>query len=236
MPTSAGAAQDRNRPDGGVSLRSRSSIDQPAARERSSLQLLLKRAVDIIGASFGLVLASPLLLAAAAAVRFDSPGPCLFRQRRAGLRGEPFLIFKLRTMKVCAEDRLRDNEALNIMEGPRFKLIDDPRVTPIGRLLRKFSIDEIPQFVNVLRGEMSLVGPRPFPISEMEGYEERHWRRFSVKPGMTGLWQVTGRATVRDFERIVELDLEYIQAWSLLLDLKILLRTIGTVVSGRGAY
>jgi lipopolysaccharide/colanic/teichoic acid biosynthesis glycosyltransferase len=174
--------------------------------------------------------------AAALLIRLSSPGPVLFRQQRAGLNGQPFTMLKFRTMVTNAEQLKQELAALNEMSGPVFKVTNDPRITPIGRFLRKWSIDELPQLLNVLRGEMSLVGPRPLPVDEVRRFDDpAHRRRLSVKPGLTCLWQVSGRNDVKDFKEWVRLDLEYIDNWSLWLDLKILLRTIPAVFAGTGA-
>jgi lipopolysaccharide/colanic/teichoic acid biosynthesis glycosyltransferase len=160
----------------------------------------------------------------------------LFRQQRAGLNGQPFTMFKFRTMVSNAEQLKAEMAALNEMTGPVFKVTNDPRVTHLGRFLRKYSLDELPQLFNVLRGEMSLVGPRPLPVDEVARFDDvSHRRRLSVKPGLTCLWQVRGRNQIMDFRDWVRLDLEYIDNWSLWLDLKILLRTIPAVLAGTGA-
>jgi exopolysaccharide biosynthesis polyprenyl glycosylphosphotransferase len=198
-------------------------------------QLAAKRALDLGLAGLGLLVLAPVFALIALAVRIDSPGPVFFAQERIGLNKRRFRMQKFRTMVVDAESRIREIEHLNHMQGPTFKLRDDPRVTRIGRFLRRSSIDELPQLWNVLKGEMSLVGPRPLPLRDVEGFEEdRHRRRFSVRPGLTGLWQVSGRNELT-FETWMELDLRYIDAWSLGLDLRILLRTFPAVLSGRGA-
>jgi lipopolysaccharide/colanic/teichoic acid biosynthesis glycosyltransferase len=169
-------------------------------------------------------------------IRWTSPGPVLFRQQRSGLNGRPFTIFKFRTMVTDAEQRKHELQAMNEMTGPVFKMTSDPRVTPIGKFLRKFSIDEFPQLLNVLRGEMSLVGPRPLPVDEVKRFHDlAHRRRLSVKPGLTCLWQISGRNNVSDFNDWVRLDLEYIDNWSIWLDLRILFRTVPVVLLGSGA-
>jgi len=184
----------------------------------------------------GLILLSPLLLFVALAVRLTSQGPIIFRQKRAGLHGSPFEMWKFRTMQVDAEQQKAELEAFNEMTGPVFKMQNDPRVTAIGRFLRRTSIDEFPQLINVLRGEMSLVGPRPLPVYEVEKFEDPvHRRRLSMKPGLTCLWQVQGRSKIVDFSDWVRMDLEYIDNWSLFLDAYIILRTIPTVLAGIGA-
>jgi exopolysaccharide biosynthesis polyprenyl glycosylphosphotransferase len=201
-----------------------------------SWQSVLKRALDIAGALVFLLLFGWLFLVFALLVKRSSPGPVLFRQKRCGLRGEPFTMLKFRTMFTDAEERKHELERLNEMTGPVFKLSNDPRVTRIGRFLRRYSIDEWPQMFNVLRGEMSLVGPRPLPVDEVKRFDDlAHRRRLSVKPGLTCLWQVSGRNNVRDFRDWVRLDLEYIDNWSIWLDLKILFRTIPVVLVGTGA-
>ena len=198
------------------------------------LALATKRVVDIVGAGAALVACVPILAAAALAVRFSSPGPVFFRQLRCGLYGRKFRMLKFRTMCDGAEDLQVHLCDRNEMDGPVFKLRDDPRTTPVGRVLRRFSIDEMPQLWNVLRGEMSLVGPRPPIPSEVCHYDPAERRRLSMRPGLTCLWQVSGRNSI-GFDEWVKLDLEYIDHWSLGLDLVLLIRTIPAVLSGRGA-
>jgi exopolysaccharide biosynthesis polyprenyl glycosylphosphotransferase len=197
--------------------------------------LFVKRLVDLVVSGLGLLLLSPLLLLVALAVWLTSRGPALFRQERCGLNGRRFTLYKFRTMDADAEQQLRAVAHLNEVEGPAFKARRDPRVTAVGWLLRRFSFDELPQLVNVLKGDMSLVGPRPPIPEEVARYERWQRRRLSMKPGMTGLWQVSGRADLEDFNRWIALDLSYIDHWSLWLDLKILLRTLPAVLSTRGA-
>jgi len=202
----------------------------------TSWQSLFKQLFDFFFALLWVILLSPLFVLVALGIKLTSPGPILFRQQRCGLNGQPFTIFKFRTMVTNAEQRKQELAALNEMSGPVFKVSNDPRVIPIGRFLRKFSIDEWPQLFNVLWGEMSLVGPRPLPVDEVKRFDDvAHRRRLSVKPGMTCLWQVSGRNNVTDFEDWVRLDLEYIDNWSLWLDLKILWRTVPIVLAGTGA-
>jgi exopolysaccharide biosynthesis polyprenyl glycosylphosphotransferase len=202
----------------------------------ASWQGFFKQLLDLISAFVFLIILTPLFVAVAIGIRITSPGPVLFRQRRCGLNGRPFTMLKFRSMISDAEQRKQEIAALNEMAGPVFKVTNDPRITPIGRLLRKYSIDEIPQFYNVLRGEMSLVGPRPLPVDVVPRFDDpAHRRRLSVKPGLTCLWQVSGRNNVSDFKDWVRLDLEYIDNWSLWLDLKILWRTIPVVLLGSGA-
>ncbi len=202
----------------------------------SSWPVLAKQAMDFFGALVLLIGTSPVMLVAAVGIKLTSRGPVLFRQERSGLNGRPFTMLKFRSMVSDAEQRQHELEALNEMNGPVFKVSNDPRITPFGRFLRKYSIDELPQLFNVLAGQMSLVGPRPLPVSEVKRFDDpAHRRRLSVKPGLTCLWQVSGRSELRDFREWVRLDLEYIDNWSLSLDLKILLLTVPVVFSGQGA-
>jgi exopolysaccharide biosynthesis polyprenyl glycosylphosphotransferase len=195
----------------------------------------LKRTFDLVGATFLLVLLSPLLLAIVLAVRLTSRGPIVFRSMRRGIGQRPFKCLKFRTMHTDAEERQADLEELNEASGALFKIRDDPRLTPVGRMLRRFSLDELPQLLNVLRGEMSLVGPRPLPERDYEMLEDWHRKRYLVLPGITGLWQVSGRSEL-DFDDLVHLDFIYLERWSLALDLTILLKTVPAVLSQRGAY
>ena len=197
------------------------------------LGMLLKRAFDIVVSATALVVLSPVLLVTAAYIRLADGPPVIFRHRRVGLHGRPFTCLKFRTMVPGAEEMQPTVAHLSAMRGPAFKIPDDPRVTPVGLVLRRASLDELPQLWNVLRGDMSIVGPRPAPPSEVNDYSVWHRRRLSMRPGLTGLWQVTAR-TDPDFERRVFLDLDYIDRWSLWLDLKILLRTVPAVLSQRG--
>ena len=199
-----------------------------------SLEIVAKRAVDFFVAALGLILLSPVLALIAAAIKFTSQGPVFYRQVRCGLHGRRFRLVKFRTMIHGAEDRLWEIRHLNEMDGPVFKMRNDPRVTPLGRFLRKFSIDELPQLWNVIKGEMSIVGPRaPLP-EEVEHYAIGQRRRLSVKPGITCLWQVSGRSDI-SFQKWMEMDLQYIDNWSFWLDLRIMLKTIPAVFTGRGA-
>jgi exopolysaccharide biosynthesis polyprenyl glycosylphosphotransferase len=195
----------------------------------------LKRAFDLIGATLLLALMSPLLLALALAVRLSSKGPILYRSTRRGIGQRPFPCLKFRTMHTDAEERQADLEELNEATGALFKIREDPRLTRVGSFLRRFSFDELPQLINVLRGEMSLVGPRPLPQRDYEMLEDWHRKRYLVLPGITGLWQVSGRSEL-DFDDLVHLDFIYLEHWSLALDLTILLKTIPAVISRRGAY
>jgi exopolysaccharide biosynthesis polyprenyl glycosylphosphotransferase len=197
--------------------------------------LVLKRIIDFTVSLALIVLLSPMFLIVAILIKLYSPGPVFFVQTRLGLNKRRFSIYKFRTMVPNAEQKMQELEVLNEVSGPVFKIKNDPRITPIGRLLRKTSIDELPQLFNVLRGEMSLVGPRPLPVRDYEGFDQ-DWqrRRFSVTPGITCLWQVNGRSSV-DFDKWMELDMRYIDEWSLWLDLKILAQTIPAVLKGSGA-
>jgi exopolysaccharide biosynthesis polyprenyl glycosylphosphotransferase len=195
----------------------------------------LKRTFDIVGATLLLIVLSPLLLMIMLAVRVSSRGPILFRSMRRGIGQRPFPCLKFRTMHTDAEERQADLEELNEASGALFKIRDDPRLTPVGRLLRRFSLDELPQLVNVLRGEMSLVGPRPLPERDYEMLDDWHRKRYLVLPGITGLWQVSGRSEL-DFDDLVHLDFIYLESWSLALDLTILLKTVPAVFLRRGAY
>ena len=201
-----------------------------------SWALLVKGLLDRTIAALGLLLLSPLLLAIAAAIKLTSPGPAIFTQKRAGRHGRPFTMYKFRSMNTNAEMQRAELIAYNVMSGPVFKVESDPRVTRFGRFIRKTSLDELPQLLNVLRGDMSLVGPRPLPVYEVEQFASAsHRRRLSMRPGLTCLWQVRGRNSVTDFADWVRMDLEYIDNWSLALDLWILLRTAPVVLFGLGA-
>jgi exopolysaccharide biosynthesis polyprenyl glycosylphosphotransferase len=197
------------------------------------LERALKRVVDVVGALIGLVLLSPIILATAAAIRTRDGSPIIFRQTRVGRHGRPFTIFKFRTMSRDAEDRYAEFAVQSDTKGAAFKMENDPRVTPLGRTLRKWTLDELPQLINVLKGDMSLVGPRPAPPREVEEYDIWHRRRLSVRPGMTGLWQVEARFD-QHFDDRAELDLRYIDQWSLWMDLGILIRTVPAVLTPRG--
>jgi exopolysaccharide biosynthesis polyprenyl glycosylphosphotransferase len=202
----------------------------------TSWQSLAKMLMDFFGALLLLILLSPVFLLIAVAIKCVSPGPVFFKQQRSGLSGAPFTLYKFRTMITNAEQFKQELEAMNEMRGPVFKVTNDPRVTRIGKWLRRYSLDELPQLFNVLRGEMSLVGPRPLPVDEVKRFNDlAHRRRLSVKPGITCLWQISGRNQIADFKEWVRLDLEYIDNWSLWLDLKILLRTIPAVFAATGA-
>lgn len=211
------------------------SFDGAWRARRWPYELVVKRALDIALATLGLVATMPIWLVIALAVRLNSPGPAIFVQERVGERGRRFSFYKFRSMYVDAEARFAEVSARNEAAGPVFKMRRDPRVTPVGTFLRRTSLDELPQLINVLRGDMSLVGPRPPLPKEVEQYSPKDLVRLSVKPGLTCLWQVRGRSTV-GFEQWMEYDREYVYNMSLWLDLRILLRTVGAVLSMRGAY
>ncbi len=198
-------------------------------------QRALKRMLDLAGAAMGLLLLSPLLLAVAALINLTSPGPVFFKQKRVGADEKIFLCYKFRSMYRDAEARQAELEAKNEADGAVFKMRDDPRITPIGRFIRRWSIDELPQLINVLKGEMSLVGPRPLPIRDFEKMTEQHKMRLGAIPGISGFWQISGRSDL-SFEDMVRLDLYYIENWSLWLDIKIILKTVHAVVRHEGAY
>jgi exopolysaccharide biosynthesis polyprenyl glycosylphosphotransferase len=198
--------------------------------------LFAKRLIDICGSVLLLLALAPMFALVALLIKLDSPGPIFFRQERVGLNKRRFRLLKFRTMSEGADQQQQMLEDLNEATGPVFKIKDDPRITRVGKFLRRFSIDEFPQLINVFKGEMSLVGPRPLPVRDIERINTQwHKRRLSMKPGVTCLWQVNGRSNV-DFDHWVRMDLEYIDKWSLGLDMKILLRTIPAVVKGSGAY
>jgi len=199
------------------------------------LQAAAKRLMDIVLAGSLLILLAPVLLIIVMLIKITSPGPVFFQQERLGLNKKRFHMIKFRSMVTDAEARMAEVEVLNEAEGPVFKIKDDPRITKVGKFLRKSSLDELPQLINVLRGEMSLVGPRPLTVRDYQGFnEDWHRRRFSIRPGITGLWQVSGRCDI-PFEQWMQLDMQYIDQWSLFLDLKVLLLTVPAVVSGDGA-
>jgi exopolysaccharide biosynthesis polyprenyl glycosylphosphotransferase len=199
------------------------------------VDFVIKRSFDFVGASILLIVLSPVLAAIALAVKLTSRGPVLYLSRRPGIGGQPFDCLKFRTMQINAEQRQSQLELQNEASGPLFKIRRDPRLTPIGGFLRRFSLDELPQLLNVLGGEMSLVGPRPLPERDYERLEEWHRKRYMVLPGITGLWQVSGRAEL-DFDELVRLDFLYLERWSVFLDLSILLKTVPAVLMRKGAF
>jgi len=205
-----------------------------AATPKNELLLLLRRVFDLLGSFILILILSPVLLLIILLIRLDSHGPAIYRQIRCGLNGRKFIFYKFRSMIQGAEAKRGKLAAFNVMNGPVFKMKNDPRVTRIGRLLRRTSFDELPQLFNILRGDMSFVGARPPLPEEVEQYQGWQRRRLSMKPGLTGLWQVSGRNQI-DFDQWMKLDLEYIDNWSLWLDFKILLKTIPAIIFGRGA-
>ena len=206
-----------------------------SAAVQNSKMLGLKRFIDIIGAIVGLIISAPIILLVAVPLLLESRGGLFFKQQRVGRNGRLFYMYKLRSMYANAEQRKKEFEEKNHMQGLMFKMDNDPRITKVGRFIRKFSIDELPQFYNVLRGDMSLVGTRPPTLDEFEQYSSHHKRRLSMRPGITGLWQVSGRSQIEDFEEVVRLDCQYIDNWSPGLDIKILFKTLGVVFTGHGA-
>lgn len=217
--------------------RGREPFYEFATPELEAQQLMIKRCLDVIGATLGLIILAPLFFVVGMAVKLDTPGPVFFSQDRAGLGGRRFRMYKFRTMDNGADAEKLSLLALNHSGDSRlFKIPNDPRVTRVGGFLRRWSLDELPQIWNVFRGDMSLVGPRPFFESDLEDYEAHHFRRLGAKPGITGLWQVSGRSRVVDFEEVVRLDREYIEHWSIWLDISIMLRTIPAVFGRHGAY
>ncbi|MCL4378568.1 MAG: exopolysaccharide biosynthesis polyprenyl glycosylphosphotransferase, partial [Actinobacteria bacterium] len=191
--------------------------------------------IDYVFGSIFFLFFIPVYLVAAVLIKIDSKGPVFYKQLRLTKDGKPFYMFKFRTMYTNAEERLKELLQFNEASGPLFKMKNDPRITKVGRLLRKFSIDEVPQIINVLRGELSIVGPRPPLPKEVEQYEEWQLKRLNVKQGITGLWQISGRSEL-SFDEMTRLDLYYIQNWSIEMDVKIMLRTVPAVLFGKGAY
>jgi lipopolysaccharide/colanic/teichoic acid biosynthesis glycosyltransferase len=196
--------------------------------------LLFKRVVDILVSAIVMFFCAPLLVVLAVAIKLDSPGPVFYCAPRAGRKGRLFTCFKLRTMSMDADLKKGELRHLNERSGPFFKITDDPRITSTGKWLRRFSLDELPQLWNVMKGDMSLVGPRPHPVDDYKNYDLAHMRRLDVCPGLTGLWQVTARRDA-SFEKSMELDLDYIENWSFWLDLTILMKTVPEVLKASGA-
>ncbi|MBD3179853.1 MAG: exopolysaccharide biosynthesis polyprenyl glycosylphosphotransferase [Candidatus Latescibacteria bacterium] len=214
--------------------------------EKTVLQASVKRILDILLSVPILILSLPFIIAVAIIIKCTSRGPVLFRQERIGRNGKPFMFLKLRTMKIGTSDRRHREFCKDFIKGSissdrsgskkrTYKIVDDPRITGVGKFLRKSSLDELPQFLNILKGDMSLVGPRPSLKYEYKYYNDWHKRRTAVKPGLTGLWQVSGRSNV-SFQEMINLDLYYIENWSIILDIKIILRTVPVVLFGKGAY
>ncbi len=203
----------------------------------NTYEQLIKRLMDIVAGLVGCIVFSPIMLVTAIAIKLDSPGPIFFKQTRVGQNGRLFKIYKFRSMYIDAEERKKELMARNEIEGGvMFKMKDDPRITKVGKVIRKLSIDELPQFFNILFGSMSLVGTRPPTIDEVEKYKRSQWRRISIKPGLTGMWQVSGRSNITNFDEIVELDVEYIDNWSLWMDIKIIFKTVLVLVKHEDAY
>lgn len=198
-------------------------------------QLVIKRSMDIAGAAIGCILLALLTIILAPIIKLESPGPIFFVQKRVGRNGRIFKMFKFRSMYIDAEERKKELMSQNEMKGLMFKMEQDPRITKVGAFLRKTSLDEFPQFINILLGDMSLVGTRPPTVDEFEQYSPYHKKRLSFRPGLTGMWQVSGRSDITDFEEIVRLDVEYIEKWSVKLDIKILWKTILAVFKREGA-
>ena len=198
-------------------------------------QEMVKRAIDIVGSLVGLIITAVVTPFVALAIRIESPGPIFFAQERVGRNGRRFKIYKFRSMYIDAEERKKELMEKNQMSGLMFKMDDDPRITKVGKFIRKTSIDELPQFYNILIGQMSLVGTRPPTVDEFNQYNLYYKRRLSMTPGLTGMWQVSGRSSITDFDEVVKLDLEYIDNWSVGLDIKILFMTVVTVLFRRGA-
>lgn len=203
----------------------------------NKVQGMVKRTMDIVGALAGIILTIPIMLVTAVVIKLTSPGPVIFAQKRIGQNGKPFKMYKFRSMYQDAEERKKELMKYNtISDGLMFKIQDDPRITPVGKFIRKTSIDELPQFFNVLMGDMSLIGTRPPTPDEVSLYQRKYWKRISIKPGITGAWQVSGRSAITDFDRVVELDTEYISNWSIWLDIKIIFKTIKILINRTGAY
>ena len=211
-------------------------IDRKQNLREHRLYWVGRRTQDVVLSALALVVLSPVMLATAIAIVVDDPsaGP-IFSQERIGRDGKPFKFYKFRSMCPNAEAKLDDLLGQNEMDGPVFKIKDDPRITRVGKFIRKTSIDELPQFFDVVRGSMSLVGTRPPTLDEYRQYESHHKRRLSMKPGITGLWQVSGRSDIDDFEEVVKLDVQYIDNWSIWMDIYLLFRTVGVVFDRKGA-
>jgi lipopolysaccharide/colanic/teichoic acid biosynthesis glycosyltransferase len=206
----------------------------PSRGWESGIQRAIKRAMDVVGSALLLLLLSPLFLVLAVLVKLSSPGPIFYRWYVAGKRGRPFMSYKFRSMYANADQVKAQLAHLNEMRGPAFKITGDPRITPLGKWIRKYSLDELPQLYSVLKGDMSLVGPRPPLVNEYEMFTSYQKQKMSVRPGLTCLWQVNGRNQINHYDDWVRLDLEYIRTWSPWLDIKILLRTVLEVVRGSG--
>lgn len=222
-------------PDGRIGRMGGFTVMTSSLKFASESELFLKRAMDICGSLVGLLITGIALLFVAPVIYIQSPGPIFFSQERVGKNGRKFRIYKFRSMYMDAEERKKELMAQNKMQGLMFKMDNDPRIFPFGHFIRKTSIDELPQFWNILKGDMSLVGTRPPTVDEYEQYEFRHKVRLSIKPGLTGMWQVSGRSDITDFDEVVALDEKYVSDWSIWLDIKILLKTVKVVLLSRGA-
>lgn len=223
-------------PGAELGIRKPVTVDRKTNLHEHRAYWCVRRAQDIFFSLLALIALSPLMLLTCIAVWIDSPGASpVFSQLRVGRNGKLFRLYKFRSMCPNAESKLNDLLQDNEMDGPVFKMKDDPRITRVGHFIRKTSIDELPQFFDVLRGDMSLVGTRPPTLDEYKQYESHHKRRLSMKPGITGLWQVSGRSNIEDFEEVVKLDTRYIDNWTIWQDIKILLKTVWVVFAGRGA-
>lgn len=211
------------------------SVVTTSIKTATTYQMFVKRCMDILGGLVGIIFTAILFIILAPIICIQSPGPIFFSQERVGKNGRKFRIYKFRSMYADAEERKKELMEHNKMDGLMFKMDDDPRITPIGKFIRKYSIDEFPQFWNVLKGDMSLVGTRPPTTDEFEEYEEHHHVRLSIKPGITGMWQVNGRSDITDFEEVVRLDNKYIAEWNIRLDIKILWQTVAVVLQKKGS-
>lgn len=201
--------------------------------ERNRLQLFIKRIIDFTLSLIGFIILSPFMFLIILLIRLGSPGEAIYKQTRIGYKQKEFCMYKFRTMTMDADQKIKDLQDKNETNPVMFKIQNDPRITKIGKFLRKYSLDELPQLINVILGEMSLIGPRPPLPSELEKYQDWHYLRFLAKPGLTGLWQVSGRSKIKDFDQVLALDFHYIREWNLILDLYILLKTIPVVILGR---
>jgi exopolysaccharide biosynthesis polyprenyl glycosylphosphotransferase len=204
-------------------------------QNRHPLQWFLKRSTELFLCTAGIILISPILILVAVFIKLESGGSVFFKQERVGLYGRRFQMYKFRSMKEDAEKNFNSLKQMNESNEKMFKIKNDPRITKIGKFLRKYSIDELPQLFNVIKGEMSLVGPRPPIPREVKEYELWHHLRFAAKPGITGIWQVSGRAKIRDFDTVVKMDYEYIRRWCIMLDIYLLLKTVPVVITAKGA-
>lgn len=208
------------------------SMRETDLKREKPIQWFLKRVIDIFGSSVGIIVLSPLMAIVAILIKFESPGPIIYKQKRVGFKGRQFNMYKFRSMRQDADELLDQLLEKNETNNGMFKMFNDPRVTKIGRFIRKYSIDELPQLFNVLKGDMSLVGPRPPIVRELKHYENWHYFRFSTLPGLTGIWQVSGRSRIKEFDTVVKMDYHYINNWNVLLDMKLILKTVPVVLGG----